>query len=208
MDEKKRHWETTYKTKSSEKLSWTQDRPTPSIDWIIETTPARDAAIIDVGGGTSHLVDHLLDADYGRPTVLDISSAAIEQARFRLGKREALVDWIESDIVDYQPLRKFSLWHDRAVFHFLTRREDREKYIETLKNALLPEGKIILATFSPHGPGQCSGLDVMRFDEGALASELGSSFKLLRSERRIHATPWGTSQEFVYCCFIVSKQQA
>ncbi len=201
MDDKKKHWDAIYSTKPSDKLSWTQERPSPSIEWIMEAFPDRAVGIIDVGGGTSLLVDHLLDAGYLMPAVIDISSSALRQAKDRLGKRDTLVDWHEGDITTHQPSRKFALWHDRAVFHFLTRRQYREKYIKVLQKSLAPKGKVILATFSPQGPGQCSGLDVMRFDEHTLSSELGSDFELVRSERRTHVTPWGDSQDFVYCLF-------
>lgn len=201
MDEKKQHWETIYSTKTSDKLSWTQEQPSPSIEWILETLPDRNAGVIDIGGGISPLIDHLLTAGYVKPAVLDISASAIEHAKNSLGDRQSKVEWIEADVTDYEPARKFELWHDRAVFHFLTRREDRERYIATLRKSLFPDGKTIIATFSPQGPGQCSGLDVMRFDESALAAELGNDFELLRGERRTHMTPWGTSQEFVYCIF-------
>jgi trans-aconitate methyltransferase len=123
------------------------------------------------------------------------------QAKIRLGKRQALVDWIEADISVYDPSRKFSLWHDRAVFHFLTSRGDREKYVNTLRKTLVPDGKIVISTFSPQGPGKCSGLDVMRFDEAALANELGDEFKALRFQRQIHKTPLGAEQDFLYMLF-------
>jgi SAM-dependent methyltransferase len=201
MDDKKKHWETIYQTKSEDQLSWSQAHPSPSIDWILEMVPDRSAGILDIGGGTSFLIDHLLDGGYLNPAVLDISSSALEQARARLGKRRGLVEWIEADISEYDPARKFSLWHDRAVFHFLTNRGARERYVTALKTALVPDGKVIVATFSPQGPGKCSGLDVMRFDPAALASELGDDFKALRNLRQIHKTPWGAEQDFLYVLF-------
>lgn len=201
MDEKKLHWETIYDSKSADDLSWTQANPSPSIDWILEVLPDRDSAVIDVGGGTSVLVERLLEAGCIRPAVLDISSSAIDQAKRHLNKNAALVEWIEADVTAFTTSRKFSLWHDRAVFHFFTKRSDRELYIESLKQSLSPGGYALIATFSPLGPGHCSGLDVMRFDEKALSSELGKNFILTRSELYIHHTPWGASQEFTYCLF-------
>ncbi len=201
MDEKKQHWENVYNTKTAEKLSWTQPRPSPSIEWILEAAPDHQSAVIDVGGGTSTLVDHLLEAGYMRPAVLDISSAALDQARIRLGEKANSVEWIEADVTAFNSSRKFLLWHDRAVFHFLTKRTDRELYIESMKKSIATDARIIIATFSPLGPGQCSGLDVMRFDEKSLEAELGKEFMLIRSEKHTHRTPWGKDQAFIYCLF-------
>lgn len=204
MDEKKQHWEKIYNTKTADKLSWTQERPFPSIDWILEVAPERTSAVIDVGGGTSSLIDHLLDAGYLRPAVLDISKAALDQAMDHLGEKATLVDWIEGDVTAFTPSRRFSVWHDRAVFHFLTKRPDRELYIGSLKKSLTPGARVIIATFSPRGPDQCSGLSVMRFDEKSLSEELGHEFKLIRSEEFTHQTPWGTNQAFIYCMYQLS----
>lgn len=201
MDDKKKYWETIYEAKDASELSWTQERPSPSLEWILEAIPDRSAAIIDIGGGLSPLAEFLLDAGYSKPTVLDISDDAIKKAKERLGKRQSLVDWIVADITTVTLNQKFTLWHDRAVFHFLTSRADRERYVENLRASLTAQGKLLLATFSPNGPGQCSGLDVMRFDESALAVELGSDFTLIRSLRHTHQTPWGRAQEFQYCLF-------
>jgi trans-aconitate methyltransferase len=201
MDEKKHHWENIYSTKTADKLSWAQARPSPSIEWILEAVPDRKSAVIDVGGGTSTLVDHLLEAGYMRPAVLDISSTALDQAKIRLGEKANSVEWIEANITSLTSSRKFSLWHDRAVFHFLTIRTDRELYIEALEKSLMTGGFAIIATFSPQGPTQCSGLNVMRFDEKSLKAELGDDFRLVRSENHVHLTPWGTEQAFTYCLF-------
>lgn len=183
MDDKKRHWEDIYKAKSASELSWTQEIPSPSLEWILDTVPDRNTAIIDVGGGISPLVDFLLDAGYSRPAVLDISIGAIEKAKARLADRQSLVDWIEADVTSVTIKRKFSLWHDRAVFHFLTNRLDREKYLATMRRSLGPQEKVLFATLSPNGSDQCSGLDVMRFDEQTLAAEIGPEFDLIRNLR-------------------------
>lgn len=204
MEGKQAHWNSIYNTKDSAQLSWTQNRPSPSLEWILDAFPERNAAIIDVGGGISPLAEFLINAGYVEPTVLDISGSAIKKMKEHLGDRQNLIEWVEGDVTIFKPIRRFDLWHDRAVFHFLTNRTDREKYLQNLRNSLSPKGKILLATFSPNGPGQCSGLNVMRFDEKALAYEIGSDFKLIRSERHAHQTPWGNIQEFQYCLFETS----
>ena len=201
MDEKKQHWEKIYSTRSSEKLSWTQEHPSPSIEWILEAVPDHSDGIIDIGGGTSLLVNYLLEAGYKNPAVLDISGNALEQAKARLAEKQSEVEWIEADITSFRPNRKYSLWHDRAVFHFLTSRTDRINYLDSLKRCLVTNGKVIIATFSSEGPSQCSGLDIMRFNETQLSEEMGDAFKLIRSLRQTHVTPWGAKQEFLYCLF-------
>lgn len=201
MSEKKSHWETVYSTKPPEKLSWTQPAPSPSLEWIVEALPKHDGRVIDIGGGISELVDRLLEKGFVRPAVLDISSAALSQAKARLGDRSREVEWIEADITSFERPSEFSLWHDRAVFHFLTAPEDRRRYVSNLKRSLRPGGFVLLATFSPEGPAKCSGLDVMRYDEEGLAAELGPEFRLVKSERKTHTTPWGASQAFVYTLF-------
>lgn len=205
MDETKGHWEQIYLTKSPSELSWTQERPSPSLDWILEAVPNRSSAVIDVGGGISTLVDHLLLEGYDWPAVLDVSESALEIARERLGSFAAQVEWISADVTDCDFKRKYELWHDRAVFHFLTVRSDRVAYLAGLRKALVAGGKALLATFSPQGPSKCSGLDVVRFDEKVLSLELGEDFRLLRHERREHTTPWGTTQDFQYCLFQLEK---
>ena len=201
MDGKKKHWEGIYETRAEDKLSWSQPSPLPSLEWILELSPDRRSAVIDVGGGVSKLVDGLLDHGFERPAVLDISGKALERAKARLGDKARLVDWIEADIAKFHSSRHFAIWHDRAVFHFLIQRLDRQSYVESMKFALPSGSHAIVATFSPAGPGQCSGLTVMRFDERSLAAELGQDFKLIRSERKLHSTPWGASQEFIFCIF-------
>lgn len=201
MDDLKVHWEKVYLSKASDELSWTQNSPSPSIEWIVAALPHRDSHIIDVGGGTSLLVDALLREGYSKPVVLDLSSTALMQSRERLGDMQSEVEWIEGNVVSYQSSRKFALWHDRAVFHFLTNSSDRVEYVHTLRRVLESKGKVILGTFSPTGPAQCSGLDVMRFDEEGLSRELGSDFILQKSEQITHQTPWGDLQNFLFCQF-------
>jgi len=201
VSNRKEHWEAIYESKPEDQLSWTQAHPSPSLEWILEALPDRSSRVIDVGGGLSNLVDHLLDAGYRRPAVLDISGAALRAAAKRLGDRASFAEWIEADITTFHPHSPFSLWHDRAVFHFLTSRADREKYLASVRRSLAGGGFLLMATFSPAGPAQCSGLDVMRFDEAALSRELGEAYSLLRAERRVHRTPWGATQEFQHCLF-------
>jgi SAM-dependent methyltransferase len=197
----KAHWDRVYETKSSDQTSWTQSTPSPSIEWILETVPDRSAAVVDVGGGTSVLVDHLLDSGYKHPAVIDISAVALDQTKARLGARQSQVEWIEADVTAFAASRPFALWHDRAVFHFLTDAVARKGYFESVRASLFPKGKLILATFSESGPGKCSGLDVMRYDETSLVKEVGKGFEVVRLERKLHKTPWGAEQSFIYGSF-------
>jgi ubiquinone/menaquinone biosynthesis C-methylase UbiE len=146
-------------------------------------------------------VDHLLENGYTSLTLLDLSITALNEAKKRLGDRAELVRWIEGDVTNVSFDQSFDLWHDRAVFHFLTSSEDRKRYLATMTKSLEPDGKVIISTFSLDGPPKCSGLEIVRYDETTLARELGSNFRLLRSERRKHSTPWGAEQNFVSCVF-------
>jgi SAM-dependent methyltransferase len=148
------------------------------------------------------LVDFLLDAGFSRMAVLDISAAALEHARLRLGKRANSVEWLEADVTTFRPGRRFGLWHDRAVFHFLTGKTDRQKYVETLKRTLIPRGHVILATFAIDGPPKCSGLDVSRYDAVGMRAEFGGEFQLLEQLDETHVTPWNTAQKFSYFHFV------
>ncbi|MFS4457909.1 class I SAM-dependent methyltransferase [Bdellovibrio sp. HCB2-146] len=201
MNKSKEHWENVYSTKADEQLSWTQPTPGISLQWILESSPARDAKVIDIGAGISELTDRLLAENFKQPAVLDISGAALERAKKRLGAKASLVQWIESDITAFAPTEKFSFWHDRAVFHFLAKPEDRDKYVATLTQTLIPGGFALIATFATDGPSKCSGLEVMRYDERTLTQELGSAFHLIKSQRYTHTTPWGSQQNFVFCLF-------
>jgi SAM-dependent methyltransferase len=199
---RKHHWNTVYETKPTDDLSWTQLRPALSLELIESAGLAKDAPILDVGGGTSTLVDSLVELGYTRLSVLDLSGAALAHNQARLGSKKAdRIEWIESDITAFTPSRKFQLWHDRAVFHFLTDPVDRKAYVETLRNALEPGGTIIIATFALDGPPKCSGLDVARYDEHSIATEIGPEFRLQETRRETHVTPWGSEQRFVYFRF-------
>lgn len=197
----KTHWETVYQTKKPNEVSWYQDNPAKSCELILATGVSRQAPIIDVGGGASHLVEVLLESGFSDLTVLDISSRALQRLRERLGPRASLVTLVEADVTEFQPRRHFAVWHDRAVFHFLIKPEDRQRYIATLCASLQPQGHVIIASFGPEGPLQCSGLNVMRYSPETLSAELGSGFTLIESAEELHVTPTGGTQQFVYCRF-------
>jgi ubiquinone/menaquinone biosynthesis C-methylase UbiE len=194
------HWNHVYQTKASTDVSWFQEHPRQSIELIEQSTVDSNAAIIDVGGGASTLVDDLLDRGYGALTVLDLSEAALEVARRRLGQRAQAVSWIAGDITQVElPARAYDVWHDRAVFHFLTSEAEREAYVRAVLHAVKPGGTVIVATFAEDGPERCSGLPVMRYSPDALHAEFGAPFTLLRQEREEHHTPSDSIQRFVYC---------
>ena len=196
----KDHWEKVYTTKEADNVSWFQAHAELSMRLIRESCPRRDAAIIDVGGGASTLVDELLDDGYPNVTVLDLSSAALAESRRRLGVRGDTVRWMEADITcaEFEP-HSFDLWHDRAVFHFLTTKKDRIAYVRQVLQAVKPGGHVIMATFGSDGPSQCSGLPVMRYAPDELHAEFGDAFTLLAHEEQLHHTPFGTDQQFIYC---------
>lgn len=195
------HWNTVYTTKAPDDVSWHQVRPEMSLGLIEQAGIAKDDGIIDVGGGASTLVDHLLDAGYSRLAVLDISETALEHARTRLGERSARVEWIVADVTEFAPPHSFVLWHDRAVFHFLTDAADRRKYVEVLRRTVPQGGHVIIATFAPHGPEKCSGLEVCRYDAASICAELGAEFELVEQADETHRTPWDTEQAFGYYRF-------
>lgn len=196
----KDHWEKVYSTKATEAVSWFQAHADLSFDIINATGVAYDAAIIDVGGGASVLVGDLLDHGYSNLTVLDLSAAALSAAQKSLGSRATGVQWIEADITKANlPDYRFDVWHDRAVFHFLTSPEDRAAYVRAVFRSVKPGGHVIVATFAEDGPTQCSGLPVMRYSADELHSEFGESFSLLNHRKETHHTPSGSVQQFVYC---------
>lgn len=192
------HWERVYQMKPPAEVSWYQPVPARSLELIRATGAPLTAPILDVGGGASTLVDHLLDQGYSDITVLDIASNALDHARARLGDLAARVTWIDADITCFRPTREFSLWHDRAVFHFLTHADDRERYLTVLRGALRPKGHVVLATFGPEGPTRCSGLAVQRYSADDITALLGSDFELQMHHLENHRTPMGTVQQFLY----------
>jgi SAM-dependent methyltransferase len=196
----KDHWEKVYTTKATDTVSWFQPHADFSVGLIKDTGVSRDASIIDVGGGASTLVDDLLANGYTNLSVLDLSAAALAAAQKRLGSRAAGVQWIEADITNANlPGHQFDVWHDRAVFHFLTTPVKRAAYVQTVFHSVKPGGHVIVATFAEDGPDQCSGLPVMRYRADELHAEFGESFSLLSHKKEAHHTPSGTVQQFVYC---------
>jgi SAM-dependent methyltransferase len=194
-----RHWETVYGSKSDAELSWTQFEPATSFALIADACPS--GRVIDIGGGTSLLAGRLLDHSY-TVTLLDISQAAIDRARERLGDRATQVGWIAADVTADPTLETFDVWHDRAVFHFLTAQVDRAAYADLLARTVPIGGHAVIATFAPDGPEKCSGLEVRRYDGPALAAELGPQVKLLKCVPELHRTPWGAPQSFQYSLFV------
>lgn len=196
----KAHWEGVYQTKAVDEVSWFRPHLEVSLTLIEQATPGTGSAVIDVGGGEATLVDDLLARGYSDVTVLDISPAAIDVAKGRLGPSGASVHWVTGDITDVElePAR-YDVWHDRAVFHFLTGADDRAAYVGQVARAVRVGGHVIVATFGLDGPEKCSGLDVVRYDAENLHGEFGPKFRLLDSVAEVHETPWGTPQQFMYC---------
>lgn len=197
---KKVHWETVYETKSDRQVSWFREHLDNSLQMILETKVGKEAAIIDVGGGSSSLAADLFEQGFADVSVLDISAKALEKSKARLGKRAAQIEWIEADITQVSlPENHYDVWHDRAVFHFLTAAEDRQKYVEQVLRSLKVGGHIIVASFGENGPQKCSGLDVVRYNPETMHNEFGNNFNLVESLSEAHETPFQTTQEFIYC---------
>lgn len=201
MSNLKEYWDAIYADKSAQDVSWYQLTPTLSLTMINDCCCSKNDAIIDVGGGASVLVDHLLQQHYQQLSVLDISENALQYAKLRLGTQADKIDWICADITTYTPPKPFSIWHDRAVFHFLTTASARKKYIQTLNKSLNSGSFLILAAFSIDGPKMCSGLDIVQYDLKKLHSELGPGFKLINQQSELHRTPDDNEQQFTYYCF-------
>ena len=194
------HWDRVYASKGERDVSWYTPHLERSLAFLETAHAGRTARIIDVGGGASTLVDDLLDRGYENLTVLDVSQTALDAARRRLGARSSRVRWICADVLDAPlPEAAYDFWHDRAVFHFLRDPSARERYVAAVRRSLRPGGHIVVATFGPHGPEKCSGLDVMRYSAEALHDEFGPGFSRLASAAETHLTPRGTEQEFIYC---------
>jgi ubiquinone/menaquinone biosynthesis C-methylase UbiE len=198
---KKQHWEKVYKTKQFTEVSWYQPTPTVSLDFLKEFCVSKDAAIIDVGGGDSYFVDHLLEHGYTNITVLDISEAAINRAKNRLGAKANLINWVVSDITTFVPDRQFDFWYDRAAFHFLTSEEQVNKYLAIANKAISAAGKIVIGTFSENGPAECSGLPIKQYSESALTSLIKKWFQKIKCIHTDHITPFNTIQNFLFCSF-------
>jgi SAM-dependent methyltransferase len=195
------HWNAVYTRKAEQEVSWFEALPELSLRMMEAAGLSRDTCVLDVGGGDSRLVDTLLEKGLSCLAVLDVSGAALERARARLGDAAASVVWIEADVVGDWDVHPMDIWHDRAVFHFLTVAEDRRRYVAHVRRILKPTGTIILATFALDGPETCSGLPVERHSAATLAAELGPGFRLVETVPRIHRTPWGATQSFQYSRF-------
>jgi 2-polyprenyl-3-methyl-5-hydroxy-6-metoxy-1,4-benzoquinol methylase len=195
------HWEKIYREKASDAVSWYRPHLERSLELIQKAAPARFASIIDIGGGESTLVDDLLARGYKNVTVLDISSTAIEVTKQRLGVASERIAWLAADIAKAElPPSTYDVWHDRAVFHFLTAADQRLAYVCQVAKAVKPGGHVLVSTFGPGGPKKCSGLEVVRYDAESLHAQFGKRFRVLESFEELHETPFGTTQQFLYCC--------
>jgi len=195
---RKDHWEHVYKTQSPTKVSWYQPVPAQSMAFIRSTGVPVEAPIIDVGAGTATLVDVLLNSDFSDISVLDIAAAALAEASKRLGDASTSVHWIESDVLEFKPMRRYCVWHDRATFHFLTDATSVRKYLDVLHTALVPKGHFVLGTFGPEGPDRCSGSEVQRYSIEQLTNLLETEFDLMSFELEDHSTPTGNMQQYLY----------
>jgi 2-polyprenyl-3-methyl-5-hydroxy-6-metoxy-1,4-benzoquinol methylase len=194
------HWETVFRTKPPEGVSWFRPHLEMSLRLIERAAPDRSAAVIDVGGGESTLVDDLLARGYRNITVLDISETALNVTKKRLGRVAGQVNWLLADITQAGVLpASYDVWHDRAVFHFLTEKKQRVAYVQNVLAAVKRGGHVIISTFGPEGPIRCSGLDVLRYDAESLHDQFGARFRLMESRKELHTTPFGTKQQFLYC---------
>lgn len=198
----KDHWEQTYSSKSAERLGWYKPHLQTSLSWITALKLPTDAPIIDIGGGASTLVDDLLEVGYQSISVLDISENALSAAKARLGEKAQLIDWVAGNITTVElPAQHYELWHDRAVFHFLTEPDQQRQYRDRLLSALKPGGHLVIGTFAPEAPSKCSGLTVQRYDSELLQNTLGDEFELIRQDKEMHTTPGGVEQMYLYCHF-------
>ena len=195
------HWQTVHGTGEPDSFSWYQETPAISIELIRSFGAGFGSPVIDVGGGSSLLVDHLLQAGYTDLTVLDISQEALAVAKKRLSLSGDAVEWIAADVIQHPFARTYEVWHDRAAFHFLTDSDRQQRYVDQMRASLGVHGVAIVATFGPDGPEQCSGLPVQRYSEETLSEMLGDQFRPLRFEREAHTTPQGKVQHFLYGCF-------
>ena len=202
MFDRKAHWQSVYRDKSPLDVSWYQKEPALSLQLIRRTQVASNEAIIDVGGGASVLVDHLCKEGFTNLAVLDISANALASGKKRLGDLAKSIEWLEADITQFEPPHQFSLWHDRAVFHFLTGQSDRKHYVKVLKHALKPGGHLIIAAFAIGGPEKCSGLEIVQYNSEKLIAELGEDFGLIEERNETHNTPANKEQKFTYFRFI------
>lgn len=195
------YWNKVYESKNEDEVSWFQSEPKKSLELIDELQLAPNARVIDIGGGDSKLTDFLLNRGFSDISVLDISSVSLQKLKFRLGKKANAVEFITSDVTTFIPMKKYDLWHDRATFHFLTSVEDMEAYLKVAFDALNPGGYLIISTFSKSGPEKCSGLEICQYSQDELKALFGKYFMNTKCLEDTHVTPWGSTQNFVYCGF-------
>jgi len=204
-EQRQLHWENLYQSKGEHDVSWFQDTPTPSLELLDEIGVTPAASVIDIGGGASRLVDRLIERGFRDVTVLDLSEAALAAAKDRLGDRASRATWIVADVTQWEPMKAYDVWHDRATFHFLTEEADRAAYLARLRRGLEIGGHAIIATFALDGPARCSGLPVVRYSPDSLRQTLGADFTLITSRNDSHATPWGGTQSFQFSALRFGK---
>ena len=199
--DRKKHWEQIYQTKKPDEVSWYQPMPTTSLSFFEQYNTPKEAKIIDIGGGDSLLVDNLLDRGYKDITVLDISEVSLERAKSRLGERSELVKWIVADAATFKPTERYDFWHDRAAFHFLTKEDEIQNYINTVQQGINPAGILVLGTFSEQGPKKCSGIEIKQYSETSMTDRLQGFFEKIKCITVEHKTPFDTIQQFIFCSF-------
>ncbi|HWY12263.1 MAG TPA: class I SAM-dependent methyltransferase [Bacteroidia bacterium] len=199
--QRKEHWENIYCTKQENEVSWFQQYPKTSMDFVELFSLKKDSKIIDIGGGDSHFADSLLEAEYTNITVLDISAKAIERAKIRIGEKAAGVKWIVSDVTEFVPTQQYDFWHDRAAFHFLTEEAQADKYVEIANKGIAENGILVLGTFSVNGPKKCSGLEIKQYSETSMSAKFEKYFKRVKCITEDHQTPFNTIQNFLFCSF-------
>lgn len=199
--DRKKHWESIYQTKELNEVSWYQPTPETSLHFLAQYNIPKTARIIDIGGGDSFFVDHLLDMGYQHVSVLDISDAAIERAKKRLGSKASLVTWILADAAHFKPSVQYDFWHDRAAFHFLTDEKEISNYLQTAQECIHPNGVLVIGTFSEQGPQKCSGIPIKQYSETSMTEQLKKFFEKIKCIRVDHKTPFNTIQNFVFCSF-------
>jgi trans-aconitate methyltransferase len=199
--DRKKHWENIYQTKDLKDVSWYQPTPTTSLDFLKQFNISTTAKIIDIGGGDSFLVDHLLDLGYTDLTVLDISAASLDRAKQRLGDRATKVKWIVADAATFKPTEQYDFWHDRAAFHFLTQEQEITNYIDTIQKSIKPTAVLVIGTFSEQGPKKCSGINIKQYSETTMTDRLKKFFEKVKCITVDHQTPFDTIQNFIFCSY-------
>ena len=199
--DRKKHWENIYQTKDLKDVSWYQPTPTTSLDFLKQFNISTTAKIIDIGGGDSFLVDHLLDLGYTDLTVIDISASSLDRVKQRLGDRATKVKWIVADAATFKPTEQYDFWHDRAAFHFLTQEQEITNYIDTIQKSIKPTGVLVIGTFSEQGPKKCSGIEIKQYSETTMTDQLKKFFEKVKCITVDHKTPFDTIQNFIFCSF-------